>query len=87
MTAEIVMEYPCVIPVKILGKNSEEFEKAVLQIVHEHFPHLTEGCLEQRKSGQGTYLALTITVKAESKEQMDKLYRSLTACPLVSVAL
>ena len=87
MTIETAMKFPCSVPIKVLGKNNEEFEKAVLEIVHKHFPQLTEGCLEQNKSEQGNYLALTVTVKADSRTQLDDLYRSLTSCPLVSIAL
>ena len=82
-----VLTFPCEFPVKVLGKSSETFETAVLAIFKTYFPTLSEGSLKQRISQQGKYLALTITVKAESQKQLDDLYRALSSNPEVIMAL
>jgi putative lipoic acid-binding regulatory protein len=84
---ETLLKFPCSLPIKIIGKKSDEFETTVLQIFRNHFSNLKENCLEQKNSSKGTYLAMTVTVDADSKEQLDKLYLELTACPLVLWAL
>ena len=38
-----------------------------------------------RPSTKGTYLALTVTVRATSREQLDNLYRALSSHPMVKV--
>ena len=43
--------------------------------------------IELRPSSGGKYLGVTITVTATSREQLDDLYRALTAHPLVKVVL
>ena len=42
---------------------------------------------EERPSSGGKYLGLTITVRAESKAQLDAVYTELTSCRQVLVAL
>jgi putative lipoic acid-binding regulatory protein len=84
---ETRFKFPCTIPIKVIGKHNEEFETTVLQIFHTHFPNLKENCLALKASAKNTYLSMTVTVDAESKDQLDKLYLDLSACPLVLWAL
>jgi putative lipoic acid-binding regulatory protein len=84
---ESLLKFPCSMPIKVIGKSTDEFEITILQIFHTHFPKLKENCLEIKKSSKNTYLALTVTIEAESKKQLDNLYQDLTSCPLVLWAL
>ena len=43
--------------------------------------------LRVRTSGDGNFLALTYVVTAQSREQLDAIYRELTACKAVLMAL
>ena len=43
--------------------------------------------LTRRQSDKGAYAALTITVLAESQAQLDDLYRALSSCEHVVMAL
>jgi putative lipoic acid-binding regulatory protein len=43
--------------------------------------------MEMRPSAKGTYLGLTVTVRATSREQLDNLYRALTSHPMVKMVL
>jgi putative lipoic acid-binding regulatory protein len=40
-----------------------------------------------RPSREGTWLGLTATIRATSREQLDALYRELSAHPMVKVVL
>jgi putative lipoic acid-binding regulatory protein len=40
-----------------------------------------------RTSRNGTYLSVTATIRAESRPQLDALYRELSSHPLVKVVL
>jgi putative lipoic acid-binding regulatory protein len=82
-----IWNFPCDFPIKIVGKASPEFESFALSTVHKHFPDLKENAIQCRPSKDGTYLSITAIVLATSKEQLDELYRELTANKLVLVAL
>lgn len=84
---ETLFEFPTDFPVKIMGRASDEFRSLVLGIVTRHFGPLDAGRIEERPSSNGKYLSLTCTVYAESKAQLDALYRELTSCSQVLVAL
>ena len=87
MSDETLLEFPCDFPIKIMGDNSAEFEATVIGIVRQHVPDLGEGAIRQNQSSKGNYLSLTITIRAESKAQLDDLYRALSACELTKMVL
>lgn len=70
-----------------MGRAGAEFEAAVITIVRRHFPQLPEGAVTARPSREGNYCALNVVVHATSREQLDALYRDLTACEHVVMAL
>jgi putative lipoic acid-binding regulatory protein len=84
---DTLFEFPCDVPVKIMGQATDDFRSLVLGIVTRHFGPLEAGRIEERPSSNGKYLSLTCTVRAESKAQLDALYRELTSCSKVLVAL
>jgi putative lipoic acid-binding regulatory protein len=43
--------------------------------------------MEVRPSGKGNYTGLTCTVRAISREQLDDLYRALSAHPMVKIVM
>jgi putative lipoic acid-binding regulatory protein len=81
------IEFPCDFPIKIVGEATEDFEQSVLGIVRKHFPKLSDGQLAQRASKQSKYLAFTVTVHAESQQQLDDLYQELSKSPKVIMVL
>jgi len=81
------LAFPCQFPIKVIGRRGNEFEFAVVQILHKHLPQLAEGAIRQRDSRQNNYAALTIVIEAQSREQLDAIYRDLTACEHVLMAL
>ena len=87
MTEETLFEFPCQFPIKTMGKACDEFELAVLDIFRRHVPDLPETAIKQRPSGKGNYLAITVTITATSKAQIDAIYMDLTACEHVSMSL
>lgn len=84
---ETLLEFPCAFPIKAMGINCDEFEISVLEIINRYVDNLPEGALKSRPSKNGKYTALTITINAHSKEQLDAIYMELTACEHVSIAL
>lgn len=82
-----LLTFPCDFPIKIVGKNTPEFETAVLNIIRKHFSNLSKEALQTRPSGEKNYLAITVTVTAQSQQQLDEVYTQLSAEPLVIMAL
>lgn len=79
--------FPCEFPIKVFGIRSDEFEINVLSIIRKHVPDLKENAIQNRSSKEGKYLALTITLFVESREQLDAIYQDLTKSPYVLMAL
>ena len=85
--ADSLIEFPCDFPLKIMGANAEGFAQSIAELVRVHAPDFDPSSMEMRPSKAGNYLALTCTVRATSQAQLDDLYRSLTAHPMVKVVL
>ena len=79
--------YPSLFPIKVMGAKVDGFVNAVTQIAREFDPGFDASTVELRDSSKGNYLGVTITVTATSREQLDNLYRALTAHPMVKVVL
>lgn len=84
---ESLIEYPSDFPIKIMGAMHEEFAQTMVELVIEHDPTFHAGKAEMRPSSKGTYLSVTVTVRATSREQLDNLYRALSSHPMVKVVL
>ncbi len=77
--------FPCDFPLKIMGVACEELLIDVLQVVQKHAPGDYSPKITPSK--KGNYHALTVTIIATDKQQLDKLYRELHALELVKVLL
>ncbi len=86
-TQESLFEFPCAFPLKIMGLASDDPAQAVLEVVLRHAPDFDAATMEMRASSAGRYLSLTCTINATSRAQLDRLYRELSAHPLVSIVL
>lgn len=81
------MTFPCRFPIKALGPAEAGFDRLVVNIVRKHAPDLSEGAVKRRQSRAGQYVAVTVTVLAESRQQLDNIYLDLTAHDKVIMAL
>lgn len=84
---DTLFQFPCEFPLKVMGRRSDDFRSIVLGIVQKHAGAIAADKIEERPSKDGTYLSLTCTFQAQSREQLDALYRELTACERVLVVL
>lgn len=82
-----LLRFPCPFPIKAMGRASGDFEGLVFGIVQRHAPGLTHHSVRVRSSRGGKYLSVTVTILAEEREQLDAIYRDLSACERVLVAL
>ncbi|MDR1462589.1 MAG: DUF493 domain-containing protein [Azoarcus sp.] len=82
-----LLEFPCDFPIKIMGARTDGFAQTVLETVLRHAPDFDPATMQFRASGKGNYLSLTCTFRAHSQQQVDALYRDLTAHPMVKIVL
>ncbi len=87
MSEESLLKFPCDFPIKVMGQRQDGFAQTVLEVVLRHAPDFDAAAMEMRPSTKGNYLSLTCTFRAVSREQLDALYRELSAHPLVKVVL
>jgi putative lipoic acid-binding regulatory protein len=76
--AASVFTFPCAFPIKAIGRSSADFRATVVSIIRRHAPDLDERAVTSRASGQGSYLAISATFTAHSREQLDALYVELS---------
>ncbi|MES2106850.1 MAG: DUF493 family protein [Pseudomonadota bacterium] len=84
---ESLIEYPSDFPIKIMGVMQDAFAQTMVDLVTSFDPTFNASKMDMRPSTKGTYLALTVTVRATSREQLDNLYRALSSHPMVKVVL
>jgi hypothetical protein len=84
---ETLLAFPCTFPIKIMGRTEDGFANAMLEVVLRHAPDFDSASMSMKASSSNKYLSLTCTINATSKQQLDDLYREITAHPLVVMAL
>ncbi len=87
MSGETLLEFPSEFPIKVMGRHDSELRAQTQAIIERHAGPLPESSVRTRTSADGNFLALTYTVLASSREQLDAIYRELTACKSVLMAL
>lgn len=84
---ETLLVFPCAFPIKIMGRTEDGFANAILEVVLRHAPDFDSATMAMKASSSNKYLSLTCTINATSKQQLDDLYREITAHPMVVMAL
>ncbi len=84
---QLGLHFPCRFPVKVMGAASDAFESIVAEIVERHAGRVDPDHVARRPSRTGRYVSLTFEIMADSREQLDGLYRDLSDCSVVSFVL
>ncbi|MDA8390620.1 MAG: DUF493 domain-containing protein [Gammaproteobacteria bacterium] len=82
-----LLVFPCRIDIKAIGIHSNRFQAIVLGIVSRHIEAGRLVATASRESRGGKYLAVTVSVQAQDREEVDAIYRELTQCKDVLIAL
>ena len=70
-----------------LGRNEQSFRAAAGDIVRAHYGDIEVDRIAEQLSKNGSFLSLTFTVRAQSRDQIDALYRELTASDEILMVL
>jgi putative lipoic acid-binding regulatory protein len=84
---EALLEFPCRFPVKAMGRNHDDFEAVVTDIVLRHADIFPGHGVTTNVSGAGNFVSVTVTIEATSRDQLDRIYIDLTDCERVLMAL
>lgn len=84
---ESLIEYPCVFPIKVMGKQVDGFVPALTAIALDFDPQFDPASIEIRPSKAGNYVGVTLSITATSRVQLDAIYRTLTSHPMVKIVL
>lgn len=84
---DTLFEFPCDFPVKAFGHDTGDFDAVVVELIRPHAPDVSRDRVQTRSSRAGRYLAVTVTVRAVSRAQLDSIYEALSADERVLVAL
>ena len=87
MTEESLLKFPTEFPVKIMGRDTPEFHAMVKEILTRHVAPLHSLPITRQPSKEGRFVSVTVTITAQSREQLDELYRDLSSHELVLMAL
>ncbi len=84
-----LFEFPCVFPIKIMGEKNPELKNIVHEILKAHVEeiYIPEITISERESSGGNYLSITAKFTASSKEQLDNIYKAISAHEAVKFAL
>lgn len=84
---EDLLSFPCTFAIKAMGIAAEDFDGLVAAIVRRHAPNIGEAAVTTRRSRGGKYVSVTVTIMAESRAQLDAIYRDLSGHERVFMAL
>jgi len=87
MSEESPLTFPCQFPIKVMGLNTGTFENEVFMIANRLIPNLGETAIKSRPSSSAKYLSVTVTFMAQSREQLDDLYRAFNKLSDVKMVL
>ncbi len=87
MGDESVLEFPCRFPIKMMGRDTPEFRATARALVEKHAGKVDDDAVQAASSRNGRFVSVTVTIVATSKDQLDAIYREVTAHDDVLMAL
>ena len=87
MNDETLLEFPCEFPIKIMGRESAEFRALARALVEKHTGPLADDAISTALSRNDSFVSVTITVNAQSQQQLDDIYHEITSHDEVLMAL
>jgi putative lipoic acid-binding regulatory protein len=84
---QTLLTFPCPFRLKIIGLSNEQFEGMVVGILNQYVPDLGENAISTQFSANQKYLSITANINAQSQEQLDAIYRTLSGHPNILMVL
>ena len=77
MTRETLLEFPTPFPIKALGRDEPGFRQLVLELIAVHAVFDPDYDVKEQTSSNGNFVSVTVTLRAESQDQLDTIYQAL----------
>lgn len=87
MNDETLLEFPCAFPIKMMGRDTQDFRDTARALVEHHTGLLDVQDIKFATSRNGNFVSITITVQAQSQQQLDDIYRDVSSHEAVLMAL
>ncbi len=87
MSEESVLQFPCEFPIKMMGRDTPEFRSTARALVQKHVGDVGDDRVQASVSRNGRFVSVTVTITATSQQQLDDIYRDVTAHDDVLMAL
>ena len=87
MSDESAIEFPCAFPIKMMGRDTPEFRATARTLIENHVGPVAAEDIKVNLSGKGNFVSVTVTVTATSQQQLDDIYRDVSAHDDVLMAL
>lgn len=82
------IQFPCDdYPIKVIGASSDTLVSSVVAIVRVHDDGFEEATVDARRSRQGNYTSVRLSIRATGELQLKALHEALMAHPLVKLVL
>lgn len=82
-----LLEFPCDFPIKMMGHDRASFHEAARAVIETHAGVIDDDAVRTSSSRNGRFISVTVTIRAQSQQQLDAIYRDLTDHEEVLVAL
>lgn len=82
-----LLEFPCSFPIKMMGRANDGFSDLAVRLVEQHVGKVAANAVQTSASRNGNFLSVTVTIDAQSQEQLDSIYAELSNHGDILVAL
>ena len=87
MNSESLLEFPCDFPIKMMGRDTPGFRSTARALIEKHTGPLDDCAIQTAQSRNGRFVSITVTVCAQSQQQLDNIYREVSSSDEVLMAL
>ena len=81
------LSFPCTIGIKAMGRQTDDFEGKVKDIVASHTEAGAIVEVRCKESNSGNYHSVTCEVRLENREQMEAIYQTMHDHPDILMTL
>ena len=87
MPEDSALQFPCVFPIKMMGRDTPEFRRLARGLVETHAGPVVDNAVQAAVSRSGRFVSVTVTITATSQKQLDDIYRDASSHDDVLMAL
>lgn len=81
------IEFPCLYPIKIIGRAAPDFQSQVIAVVERHTGDIDRSLIKSQSSKQENYVSVTVTIAATGEEQLRNIFTDLKSIESVKLVL